>query len=79
MNTFQIKPQISLLDQAVDFTAAFPVTKKDLIFTSRRVYQNYFCGKFKNARRKSGRTRFMFTRCTWKISRFIHRNESREE
>lgn len=49
MNTFQIKPQISLLDQAVDFTAAFPVTKKDLIFTSRRVYQNYFCGKFKNA------------------------------
>ncbi len=49
MNTFQIRPQISLFDKAIDFTNAFPITKKDLIFTSRSVYQNHFSGKFKNA------------------------------
>lgn len=50
MKTFQLKPQITLLEKAADFLAAFPVTAKDLIFTSKSVYKNYFEGSFGNAK-----------------------------
>lgn len=49
MNTFQIRPQIHLFDHVDEFLQEFPLTKKDLIFTSRRVYQNHLCGKCKHA------------------------------
>ncbi len=49
MNTFQIRPQIHLYEHVDEFLKDFPLTKKDLIFTSRRVYQNYFSGKCRQA------------------------------
>ena len=49
MNTFQIRPQIHLFDHVDEFLKDFPLTKKDLIFTGRRIYQNHLCGKCKHA------------------------------
>ena len=50
MNTFQIRPEIHLLDKAGELTELFPLTERDLVFTSRHVYQNYFDGAFAPAR-----------------------------
>ncbi len=50
MNTFQIRPEIHLLNNATELTDIFPITERDLIFTSRHVYQNYFDGAFSPAR-----------------------------